>query len=311
MLKRTSVIRGRSSSNTLLALALAIGAGIALAACGGGSKSPTPGGTVAGQTRSATGGAGSSQPGTEEFGMTETQLVTSIERGETLIASCMASAGFKYVAIDAVTFREAMKAFGTARKLSDQEFVSQYGYGITTRPRAADFGIGLQNAAALNSLSASDQVAYKRTLLGDDRKATFVFALEHEDFSTVGGCTKTAIAKVYTPEQLKDTYTNPVDARIEADPRVVAARLKWSSCMRKAGYDYEHPDDIETELAQQLAKLTEGADPATLTGRSKDALTELQGRERAVALADRDCLAQFVDDVVREVERDIFGRNPS
>ena len=243
--------------------------------------------------------------------MTATQLVTSIESGEAMIASCMAGAGFRYVPIDAVTFREAMKAFGTARRLSDKEFVAQYGYGITTRPPAAEFGEGPQNAAILKDLTPSDQVAYKRTLLGDNTKATFVFALEHEDFSTAGGCTKSAIKKVFTPEQLKDTYSNPIDAQIEADPRVAAARAKWSSCMRNAGYDYEHPDDIEKELSEQFGKLTEGADPATLTGRSKDALGELQGRDRAVAVADRDCLERFVDDVVRQVEQDIFGRNPS
>ncbi len=313
MLKTTSGVGGLSA-RTLLWMALAAAASVALVACGGGSKSPAPGGAVADQTRPATSASGQAngyEPPTEEFGMTETQLVTSIERGETLIASCMAGAGFDYVPIDAVTFREAMNAYGTAPGISDQEFVAQYGYGITTLPPTADFGVGEQNNAILTDLTPSDQVAYRRTLLGDDAEATYVFALENEDFTKVGGCTGSAIGELYSPEQLSDTYSNPIDKQIASDPRIVAAREKWSSCMRDAGFDYEHPDEIEDELREQLAAITEGADPASLTGSSKDALTELQGEERVKALADRDCEERFVDDVEIEVERNLFGRNPS
>ena len=303
MLKRTSGVGRRLSSSALRGFALVITASIALAACGGGSKSPAASGTP------GTGKANGSQPPSEEFGMTETQLVTSIERGEGLIASCMASAGFKYIAIDAVTFREAMKGLGGARGLSDKDYVTQYGYGITTRPPATEvFGVGAQNAAVLKNLTPSNQVAYKRTLLGDDTKATFVSGLEREDFSKLGGCTRSAVTQVFKPEDLKDTYFNPIDKQIEADPRTVAARAKWSSCMRTAGYDYGHPDDIEKELRDQLAKLADGAEPASLTGRSKDALTELQGKERAVGLADFDCLEKFVNSVTTQVEQDLLGR---
>ena len=187
----------------------------------------------------------------------------------------------------------------------------QYGYGITTLPPTTDFGVGEQNNTILSDLTPADQTAYKRALLGDDVKATYVSALEHEDFTTVGGCTGRAIKELYTPAQLTDTYSNPIDKQIAADPRIVAAREKWSSCMRDAGYDYEHPDDIEDELRQQLATVTEGADPASLTGTQKAALTELQGEERAKRLADRDCETRFVDDVEKQVEEDLFGRNPS
>ena len=116
---------------------------------------------------------------------------------------------------------------------------------------------------------------------------------------------------MYTPAQLSDTYSNPIDKQIAADPRIVAAREKWASCMRDGGYDYGHPDDIEGELRQQLATVTEGADPSSLTGTQKTALTELQGGERAKALADLDCEKRFVNDVEKQVEQDLFGRNPS
>lgn len=301
------------SSSALLGVAMVAAASIAFVACGSGSKSTTPGKAVTDQTRQTTlsmGQASGSEPPTEEFGMTETQLVASIERVEALIASCMTDAGFEYVPIDAVTFREAMNAYGTAPGISDGAYVAQYGFGISTLPPTADFGAGEQNNAILKGLTPSDQVAYTRTLLGDDTEATFVFTLESEDFTAVGGCTGSAIGEVFTKEQLSDTYFNPIDKQIEADPRFLAAREQWASCMRDKGFDYGHPDDIEDEVREQLATIAEGANPASLTGSQRDALTRLQGEERAKALANLDCETRFVTDVEKQIEQDLFGRNP-
>ena len=279
---------------------------VLLTACGGSSSSDS-GSTDSSQTQEPTSAAGN-EVGTEEFGMTDEQLVTTIEKVESLIASCMADAGFEYVPIDPVTFRDAMDSLGNAPGLSDEEFVAQYGYGLTTLPPTQDFGAGEENASIFNDLPPADQVAYQRTLLGDDIKATFVVTLEHEDFSTAGGCTETAIKQVYTPEQLSPTFFNPFDAQVEADPRVIAANENWSRCMRDAGFDYSRPDDAEKELLDRLDAITQGADPATLTGTAKDALTDLQGEERAIAQVDSDCQDRFLHDVEQQVERDISGR---
>jgi len=277
-----------------------------LTACGGSSSSDS-GSTDSGQTQDATSGA-SNQVGLEEFGMTDEQLVTSIDGVESAIASCMADVGFEYIPIDSVTFRDAMDSLGDAPGLSDEEFVAQYGYGLTTLPPTQDFGAGEENASIYNDLPPADQVAYQRTLLGEDAKATFVITLEHEDFSTVGGCTETAIKQVFTAEQLSPTYFNPFDAQVEADPRMIAANQNWSGCMREAGFDYARPDDAEKELLDRLEAITEGADPATLTGSAKDALTELEGEERAIAPVDLECQQRFLHDVEQQVERDISGR---
>jgi hypothetical protein len=277
-----------------------------LTACGGSSSSDS-GATDSEQTQDATAGAGN-EVGREEFGMTEEQLVTSIENVESLIASCMADAGFEYVPIDPVTFQDAMSSLGNAPGLSDEEFIAQYGYGFTTLPPTQDFGAGEENASIFNDLPSADQVAYQRALLGDDINATFVVGLEVEDFSNVGGCTKTAIEQVFTEEQLSPTFFNPFDAQVEADPRMVAANENWSGCMRDAGYDFERPDDAEKELRDRLDAITEGGDPATLTGTAKDALTDLQGEERAIAQVDSDCQDRFLHDVEQQVERDISGR---
>jgi len=283
---------------------LIIGGVLFMAACGGsGEKTPD-------QTQPPTsGGNGSQEIGREEFGMTEEQLVTTIEAGEASIASCMADAGFEYIPIDPVTFRDAMDVQGNVPGLSDDEFIAQYGYGITTLPQTQNFGHGEENQAIFDDLSAEDQVAYTRTLVGDHTQATFVNMLEIEDFLQAGGCTETAIQEVFTQEQLSPSFFNPFDALVEQDPRMIDAQKNWSTCMKEAGFDYGTQGDPEDEFIERLDAITKGADPATLTGGDKDALTELQGEERAIAAVDLDCAAQFVDDVEKQVEQDISGRN--
>ena len=188
---------------------LVLAAGVLLVACGGGSSS------------SGSPGAGGQAPGTREFGMTDAQLVNSIGKVESLIGSCMATAGFKYVPIDPTTLRAGMSALKAAPGLQDEAFVARFGYGITTNPPGKAFRFGEANDRTYAGLSAADQVAYKRTLLGDDTDATFTVALDAEDFSGTGGCTRTAVAQAFTPEQLKPTYRNPLDVLIEQDPRMV------------------------------------------------------------------------------------------
>src|SRR5437879_8364498 len=133
------------------------GAQIVLTACGGGASSDS------GQSQQSK-SSGDPQVGVEEFGMTDENLVNSIERAESLISSCMTEAGFEYVPIDPVTFRGAMDALTSAPGLTDAEFVAQYGYGITTLPPTQAFGAGEQNTRTHDQLSAADQIAYKRTL---------------------------------------------------------------------------------------------------------------------------------------------------
>jgi len=247
---------------------------------------------------------------TEEFGLTEAQLETKIEAVESAIASCMKDAGFEYIPIDTVTLRKAMQKLGTAPGLSDEEFVSQYGYGITTLPPTRDFGVGEKNAAIFDDLDPASQTAYLRTLFGDDPGATFMLSLDDENFASTGGCTRKAIEQSFSAEDLSVTYINPIDAQVEQDPRMVDAREKWADCMAQEGYDYARQENAEDDLLQRMNAITEGADPGTLTGSAKDALTDLQGEERAIAQVDFACSERFLNDVEEEVERDVLGREP-
>lgn len=287
---------------------LIIGGVLILAACGGGSDEKDTGGQT--QAPASTGNSGSQQIGREEFGMTEEQLVTTIEAVESRIADCMTEAGFEYIPIDVETFRDAMDLVGGSPPgISDEEFVAQYGYGITTVPPKSDFRFGDDNQSIFDDLTQQDKVAYTRTLVGDHETATFVLMLEQEDFLPAGGCTETAIKEVFTPEQLSPSFFNPFDALVEQDPRSIEAQKNWSNCMKEAGFEYATQGDPEDEFIERLQTLTGGADPRSLSGSDAEALKQLQGEERAIAAVDFDCADKFVTDVEAQVERDISGRN--
>jgi hypothetical protein len=99
-------------------------------------------------------------------------------------------------------------------------------------------------------------------------------------------------------EHPKSTYVNPKDVLIDSDPRIVAARKRWSDCMHEAEYEYEaDQDEIIEEYQERLAELTEGDDPRTLTGARASALRKLQAEEIKVSLRDLHCQIKHTDRV--------------
>jgi|GEM_PF-753530 len=252
-------------------------------------------------------------PGTEEFGLTEEELVEKVEAVEALIATCMSDAGFEYVPVDYATVRQAMDADKSAPGLSTEEYAATYGYGISTQLELAGantpatIGLGEQNMQIFNSLSEADQDAYDHTLFGENTDATFAVALEAEDFSETGGCTRTAIEQVFSADELSAAYYNPGDALIEQDPRVIAAIAAWSDCMREAGFDYDSPEEVEPDLEDHLDAILDGADFEELSAPAQAELTELQGEERAIAVADLECELKFIEPAVRQVETELYG----
>jgi hypothetical protein len=299
----------------LLAFGLVIG--ILVAACGGGLRSPEPSTNLPATSQGdATGQA--ALPGTEEFGLTKEELVTSIEAVESLIAKCMSDAGFEYIAVDYNTIRRGMVADKSLPGLSERQFFEQYGFGISTLytgldPQLADantpakIGLGEQNVEIFKNLPPADQIAYNHTLFGDNTDATFAVAIETEDFSRTGGCTRAAIEQVFTPEQLNTTYLNPKDALIEQDPRMIAALADFADCMRAAGFDYNHEREIEPDLKKRLYAITGGAPIESLSADARAALTELQGEERAIAVVALDCEVSIVEPVEEQIQRELYA----
>lgn len=284
-----------------------------LAACSGSTN--LPGQANAPTTSQAT------LPGTEEFGLTKEGLVTSIESVESLIAECMRAAGFEYLAVDYSTVRNGMTSDKSLPGLSERDFMAQYGFGISTlytglapqlstESTPAKIGLGKQNVEIFNNLSPTDQVAYSHTLFGEHTDATFAVALETENFSRTGGCTRTAIEQVFSPEQLTTSYYNPLDAMVNQDPRMVAARTEFTQCVGAAGFDYSDMQDIEADFRKRLDDITQGLPPDALSADALAALEALQAEERVVGVVATDCEITILDPVAGQIERELYASPP-
>jgi hypothetical protein len=272
--------------------------GLALSACGSSSS----------QERGQSGGR--ELPGIKEFGLTEEEFSAHVEKTQSLIAECVAAAGFEYIPVDVKTIEKAQLRMRKEPGYTRRTYKEKWGLGVTTRfdNPVRDTGMG-PNLQIYQSLPKADKVAYSRTLWGEDPDADFVFTLDEEDFSSTGGCTRKAVSKVFTPAQLKGSYVNPKDVLVDSDPRIVEAHRRWSECMKEAGYEYEEDqDEIIEEYQERLEELTEGDDPRTLTGARARALRKLQAEEIAVSLADLECQIKHTDGVYRQVETEVFGQ---
>ena len=309
----TAWLQSRRVGFLTFGLVIAIG----VAGCAGGSTSPGPSANTPEASR-ATATVQTRLPGPEEFGMTTTELVESVEAVESLIAKCMSDAGFEYVAVDYDTVRKGMVADKSLPGVSDEDYIAQYGYGISTLytglppqlsevATPAQIGLGEQNVRIFNSLSPADQVAYNRTLFGENIDAALAVSLEAEDFSRTGGCTRAAIEQVFAREQLSATYLNPLDALIEQDPRMIAALEQFADCVREEGFSYNHPNEIEPDIRNRLDAITKGAPVESLSAEAQAALTELQGYERAVAALAISCEEDIVEPVQAQIEKDLYG----
>ena len=250
--------------------------------------------------------------------MTKGELFTAIENVEAGISKCMSAAGFEYVAADYNTVRRGMTSDKSLPGMTEGQFIDQYGYGISTlytglAPQLselrtpAQIGLGEQNVQIFTNLSPADQVAYSHTLFGEHADATFAVALETEDFSRTGGCTRSAIEKFFTPEQMSSSFLNPFDALVDKDPRMVKANAEYASCLREAGFEYNHEKEVEPDLRKKLDTITGGQPLEALSSHALTALTDLQNYERALASAATNCERRYLDPVADQVERELYA----
>lgn len=249
-------------------------------------------------------------PGPEEFGLTMEGLARRVEKVEAAIGVCMGAAGFEYIPVDFDTVRQAQAADGAVSGVNDEAFLAQYGFGLTTLPDQPNAMIEIakgQNAAIFAALPEADQVAYTRTLLGENEDAAFVFGLEDEDFSETAGCTRQAVEQSFTEEEISGSYVNPGDALVDNDPRMTAAMTAWSGCVAHDGYDYQTPDDLEDDLVDRLDAILGDQEIAELAGSALDALNDLQGFERAIAPISEDCEEEHIDPAEEQIEIELYG----
>lgn len=260
--------------------------------------------------------------GTEEFGLTSRELVQKIEQVESSIAKLMREEGFEYVPCDYQTVRKGMTADKSLPGLTEKEFVQKYGFGVSTMytgqpPQLSEgysparVGLGQKNIEIFKNLSPADRVAYNRALFGENWDASFAVGLETENFSRCGGCTRKAIEQVFEADQLRPNYYNPKDALINQDPRMKAALRKFAEEMRSEGFSYNHPDDVETDLREQLAAITGGemVPVAELPAEKQEALKKLQELERRVAVKSLELQEDLFDPVEEQIEKELFARD--
>jgi len=259
--------------------------------------------------------------GTQEFGMSQRELAQAIEQAERLISQCMREQGFQYIAGTYDTVHAGMGADKTLPGFSEEEFVGRYGFGVSTfytgKPpqlstdySPAKVGLGERNVEIFRSLSPADQAAYNHTLLGDNLNATLAVAMEIQDLSQTDGCTRKAVEQVFKSDQLKADYYNPQDALINKDPRMKVALGFYQREMKKAGFDYTHPDQIEPDLRARLNALTNGGriPLEKMSEEQRAGLKKLQTYEIAVARKSFQLQEEVLTPVEERIQQELFAR---
>ena len=243
----------------------------------------------------------------DQLGFSESGVVERQTRVEGEIQSCMKAQGFDYVPVDPLAQRAALT--GKAR-MTDEEFLEQFGYGISTLFGRAQAEAD-PNDRIRKSLSPADRAAYDRTLWGESPGLTFSEAIDSDAASELGGCTKQATEKVFGGAAVLAKIQGKFDEleqRITQDQRMVRAVEKWSKCMAHQGYRYEEPEEIDTDMIKRFkaivgAGVQPGATAPPTRGTTYDraALAALQREEVKIANADLACEKRHITPVELEV----------
>jgi hypothetical protein len=253
----------------------------------------------------------------EQLGFGRTGIVERQTRVENLIRDCMKAQGFDYTPVDPLAQQQALT--GKAR-ISDEEFIKQFGYGISTL-----FGKGTAqsdpNDRIRKSLPPADRAAYDRALFGDFPGVTFAEAVDTGDFEEIGGCTKQATFEVFGGGAVLTQLVaklDQLDERIVEDQRMVRAVERWSECMADQGHQYEEPDLIDEYLTKRFQAIVgvgvrpgATAPPTPGTSYDKAALAQLQQEEVQLGRADLACEKRHiapVEEVVRPQYEETFRR---
>jgi hypothetical protein len=280
-------------------IVIVLGASLGLSACGGSGEA---GGSTQQQKQSKT---NPNAPVEDQLGFDTAGIMARQSRVEADIRECMKAQGFDYVPIDPFAQRAAVT--GVSR-LSDEDFLKQFGYGISTMWGRG----GAQadpNQTLRKSLSPADRRAYDSALWGDNPGATFQAAVDSGDFTKLGGCTRKATEAVFGGAQVLTQLQGKLDQlddRILEDQRMVHAVEKWTSCMADAGFRYDDPDAIDSDLTKRMERIvgplpgpfaTGPADGAKPPPYDHVALHALQREEVSIARSDYACERKYITPV--------------
>ena len=245
----------------------------------------------------------------DELGFDQAGILARQSRVEAATRDCMRAQGFQYTPID--PYAQRAKLLGNAR-ITDEEFLQQFGYGISTlwgRGRnAAD-----PNERARLALAPADRRAYDSALWGENVGASFTEAVDSGNFAKLGGCTRTATEKVFGGSQVLTELQGKLDEleeRILQDQRMVRAIEAWSRCMAGRGFRYEEPESIDSDMFKRMEDIVGPLPGQFATGPApgekarpidQSALSQLQREEVATARADHACEVEHIEPVEEEV----------
>jgi hypothetical protein len=245
----------------------------------------------------------------DQLGFDQAGIIARQSRVEAAIRDCMRDEGFEYIPVDPLAQRAAV--LGSSR-LSDEEFLQQYGYGISTlwgRGRAESD----PNERVRLALSPAERKVYERVLWGENTGATFTEAVDSGDFEKLGGCTRNATEAVFGGAQVLTEIQGKLDAleeRILQDQRMVRAIESWSRCMAEAGFQHEEPEAIDSDLFERMENIvgplpgqfaTGPAPGEKLRTYNRTKLAALQHDEVAIARADNRCEIRHITPVEETV----------
>lgn len=225
-----------------------------------------------------------------------------LERAEnTLIAACMADAGFEYYA---PTSADVAPFVGSIRIGSlTPEVAAQDGYSMYLPDPAGDLDqiadLIAKGNSYLESLTPSERDRYFAALEGEGDAS----ASESESGMEVllDGCIGEARQELLGDRVLEtfDTFNTVqfLQVNVWDDSDVTAGVRAWQSCMQDSGYRYEHPDEA---IATGLQMRGDNVQPSA--------------EELDLATSDAECrlesgLISTIDEASRRMNAEVIGQN--
>lgn len=229
--------------------------------------------------------------------------------GQRAIQLCMKQQGFEYVAtvpIDDLPLEQVV-FYGSLPETA--AIAEEGGFGLAAQFDRAVSAMTVEeiiaadpNTVITGTLSEAELEAYELALWGDEPPT------EGQPFVPDVGCVGEGFLQTQRMFQFSEDFAAPLEElrlAVAADPVVVSALRSWTMCMAEAGFLFEDPISMVTDLEREFGDLRD-RHLASQTG-SGPSLGDLRVKERTVAVAHNSCAAPYeasVGEIRAEYERD-------